>query len=45
MIIGPFFFAEKTVTGGSYMDMLQIFAFSQLEHLQHNKTELHPTGR
>jgi hypothetical protein len=26
MIIGPFFFAEKTVTGSSYLDMLQLYA-------------------
>jgi hypothetical protein len=36
MIIGPFFFEEKTVTGSSYFDMLQLCAFPQLEHLQPN---------
>jgi hypothetical protein len=35
-IIGPFFFAEKIVTGSSYLDMLQLYAFPQLEHLQPN---------
>ena len=30
MIIGPFFFAEKIVTGSSYLDMLQLYAFPQL---------------
>jgi hypothetical protein len=49
MIIAPFLFAEKTVTGSSYLDMLQLYAFPQLEHLQpnvlFNKTVLHPTGR
>jgi hypothetical protein len=34
MIIGPFFFAEKTVTGSSYQDVLQPYAFPQLQHLQ-----------
>lgn len=34
MIIRPFFFAEKIVTGSSYLDMLQLYAFPQLEHLQ-----------
>jgi hypothetical protein len=29
MIIGPLFFAEKTVTGSSYLDMLQLYAFPQ----------------
>jgi hypothetical protein len=36
LIIGPFFFAEKTVTGSSYLDMLQFNAFPQLEELQPN---------
>jgi hypothetical protein len=36
MIIGQFLFAEKTVTGGSYLDMLQLYTLSQLEHLQPN---------
>jgi hypothetical protein len=35
-MIGPFFFAEKTVTGSSKVDMLQLYAFPQLEHLQPN---------
>lgn len=35
-IIGPFFFAEKTVTGATYLDMLQMFAFPQVEDLQPN---------
>jgi hypothetical protein len=36
MIIRPFFFAEKAVTGSSYLDMLKLYAFPQLEHLQPN---------
>jgi hypothetical protein len=36
IIIGQFFFAEKTVTGSSYLDMLQLYAFTQLGHLQPN---------
>jgi hypothetical protein len=36
MIIGLFFFVEKTVTGGSYLDMLKLYTFPQLEHLQPN---------
>jgi hypothetical protein len=45
MIIGPFFFAEKTVTGSSYLDMpfLSWNTCSQISFF--NKTELHPTGR
>jgi hypothetical protein len=34
MIIGPSVFAKKTVTGSSYLDILQLYAFPQLEHLQ-----------
>jgi hypothetical protein len=33
IIIGPFFFVEKTVTGGSQLGILQLYAFPQLEHL------------
>jgi hypothetical protein len=49
MITGPFFFVEKTFTGSSYLDMLQLYTFPQLEHLQpnvffFNKTKLHLTG-
>jgi hypothetical protein len=36
MIIRPFFFAQKTVTGSSSLDILQLYAFPQLEHLQPN---------
>jgi hypothetical protein len=36
MIIGPFFFMDKTVTGSSYLDMLQLYAFPHLEYLQPN---------
>jgi hypothetical protein len=36
MTIRPFLFAKKTVTGSSYLDMLQLYAFPQLEHLQPN---------
>lgn len=35
-IIGPFFFAEMTVTGTTYLDMLEQYAFPQVEHLQPN---------
>ncbi|GFS67808.1 uncharacterized protein NPIL_583641 [Nephila pilipes] len=31
--IGPFFFTENTVNGGSYLDMLQLFALPQLKDL------------
>ncbi|KAJ4451079.1 hypothetical protein ANN_02517 [Periplaneta americana] len=34
-VIGPFFFAEKTVCGTTYLDMLEQF-FPQIEHLQPN---------
>jgi hypothetical protein len=37
MTIGQFF-REKTVTGSSYLDMLQLYVFPQLN------TELHPIG-
>jgi hypothetical protein len=36
MIIGLFFFLEKTVTDSSYLDMPQLYAFPQLEHRQSN---------
>jgi hypothetical protein len=36
MIIGPLFFAEKIVTSSSYLDILQLYAFPQLEHMQPN---------
>ena len=29
-VIGPFFFAERTVTGTTYQDMLQLYAVPQL---------------
>ncbi|PNF21919.1 hypothetical protein B7P43_G01783 [Cryptotermes secundus] len=29
-LIGPFFFSEKTVMGCSYLDMLELYALSQL---------------
>jgi hypothetical protein len=29
-VIGPFFFMESTVTGHSYLDMLENFAFQQI---------------
>jgi hypothetical protein len=49
IIVGPFFFVEKTVAGSSYLDMLQLYAFPQLKHLQpnvfFNKIELHLTRR
>lgn len=36
LIIGPFFFAEQTVTGNTYLDMLDQFVVPQLMHLQPN---------
>ncbi|GBM37576.1 hypothetical protein AVEN_130711-1 [Araneus ventricosus] len=33
-IIGPFFFAETSVTANFYLDMLQIHSISQMQHLQ-----------
>jgi hypothetical protein len=48
MIITPFFFAEKTATGSSYLDMLQLYTFPKLNTCSQmsffNKTELHPPG-
>ncbi|KAJ4438140.1 hypothetical protein ANN_14079 [Periplaneta americana] len=35
-VIGPFFFAEKTECGTTYLDMLEQFFFPQIEHLQPN---------
>ncbi|GBN11579.1 hypothetical protein AVEN_178254-1 [Araneus ventricosus] len=35
-IIGPFFFSEVTVRFDNYLDMLEIFAFPQIEDLQPN---------
>ena len=35
-VIGPFFFAEKTVRGTTYLDMLEQFFFPQIEQLQPN---------
>ncbi|GFW98498.1 DUF4817 domain-containing protein [Trichonephila clavipes] len=35
-ILGPFFFSDKTVTSSAYLDMLEIYAFSQLQDLQPN---------
>jgi hypothetical protein len=29
-VIGPFFFAERTVTSTTYLDMLELFAVSQI---------------
>jgi hypothetical protein len=29
-LIGPFFFSEKTVTGRSYLNMLELYALLQL---------------
>lgn len=34
MIIGPFFFIEPTVTGITYLDMLEQYAFPQIAHKQ-----------
>ena len=41
-----FFFHEKTVTGTSYLDMLQLWLFPQLteDSNNFNKMELHLTG-
>ena len=33
-LAGPFFFAEDTVTSTVYMNMLEGFAFTQIENLQ-----------
>jgi hypothetical protein len=33
-LIGPFFFAEATVTSSSYLDMLENFVYAQLQELQ-----------
>jgi hypothetical protein len=33
-LIGPFFFAEATVTSKNYLDMLKNFVYSQLQELQ-----------
>ena len=33
-IIGPFFFAEKSVNTSVYQDLLEINVIPQLEHLQ-----------
>lgn len=35
-VIGPFFFAERTVTSASYLDMLQEYAVPQIEDRQPN---------
>jgi hypothetical protein len=35
-VIGPFFFQEKTVNSTNYLDMLELFAVSQVAHLQPN---------
>ncbi|GFS66285.1 DUF4817 domain-containing protein [Trichonephila clavipes] len=35
-ILGTFFFSEKTVTSSTYLDMLEIYAFPQLQDLQPN---------
>ncbi|XP_063240478.1 uncharacterized protein LOC134541176 [Bacillus rossius redtenbacheri] len=35
-IIGPFFFAEKTITANVYLDMLTEFAVPQLDGIQHH---------
>ena len=32
-VIGPFFFMESTVTGHSYLDMLENSAFAQIQYL------------
>jgi hypothetical protein len=49
MIVGLFFFAEKTVTGSSYLDMLQLYAFLQLNTSSQmcffQQDGAHPTGR
>lgn len=35
-LIGPFFFQEKSINGNIYLDMLENFAYPQLEDLQPN---------
>jgi hypothetical protein len=32
-VYGPFFFAEETVTGKTYLDMLQLWLMSQLQNI------------
>ncbi|GBO08858.1 hypothetical protein AVEN_189419-1 [Araneus ventricosus] len=46
-VIGPFFFAESTVTKEVYLDMLQLFAIPQISHITSfgNKMELHHIGK
>ncbi|GBN11387.1 hypothetical protein AVEN_259220-1 [Araneus ventricosus] len=34
IVIGPFFFTETSVTANIYLDMLQIYAIPQMQHLQ-----------
>ncbi|GBL84833.1 hypothetical protein AVEN_93860-1 [Araneus ventricosus] len=33
-VVGPFFFAETSVTANIYLDMLRIYAIRQMQHLQ-----------
>ncbi|GBL90875.1 hypothetical protein AVEN_27985-1 [Araneus ventricosus] len=33
-VIGPFFFAETSVTANIYLDMLEIYEIPQIQHLQ-----------
>jgi hypothetical protein len=33
-VIGPFFFQEQTINMNTYLDMLQLYAVAQIEHLQ-----------
>ncbi|GBM93585.1 hypothetical protein AVEN_150850-1 [Araneus ventricosus] len=34
IVIGPFFFAETSVTANIYLDMLQIYTVPQMQHLK-----------
>jgi hypothetical protein len=33
-VIGPFFFQEQTINMNTYLDMLELYAVPQIEHLQ-----------
>ncbi|GBM85287.1 hypothetical protein AVEN_185868-1 [Araneus ventricosus] len=43
-VIGQFFFADTSVTANIYLDMLQIYALSQMQTLQPNVTFLADAG-
>lgn len=33
-VVGPFFFAERTITGIIYLDMLELFVFPQIDEIE-----------